>query len=63
MTLGIININSCLTSKLLIIEEKLFCVNGISCRQFLLYILNTYQCNLFTISLIIYLLLLVITIQ
>ena len=48
MTLGIVNINSCVTSKLPIIKNKLPCDNGISCRQFLLYIVHKHQCNLFT---------------
>ena len=33
MTLGIVKINSCVTSKLPIIKEKLPCDNIISCRQ------------------------------
>ena len=47
MTLGILNINSCVTSKLQIIKNKLPCDNGISCI-FLLYIVYKHQCNLFT---------------
>ena len=48
MTLGIVNINSCVTSKLLISKKKLPCDNRISCRQILLYIVNKHPCNLFT---------------
>ena len=48
MALGLININSCVTSKLPIIKNYLPYNNGISCRNFLMYIVNKYQCNLFT---------------
>ena len=36
---------SCVTSKLLIIKNKLPCDNRISCRQILLLIVNKDQCN------------------
>ena len=41
MTLGIVNINSCMTSKLPIIKKKMPCDNGISCKQiFTLHSIN-----------------------
>ena len=49
MILGILNINSCVTSKLPIINKILPCDNRISCRYILLYIVNKQQCNVFTI--------------
>ena len=49
MTLGIADINSCVTSKLPIITNKLSCYIGISSRQFTINSsLNKHQCNLFT---------------
>ena len=47
MKLKIVNINSCVTSKLPIIKKKLLYDNRISCRQFLT--VHKRQCNLFTI--------------
>ena len=49
MTLGIVNIGSCVTSKNPIIKKNMPCDNTMSCRAFLLYIVNKHQCNLFTI--------------
>ena len=49
MTLGIVNINSCVTSKLPIFNKILSCHNRISCRYILLYIVNKHQCIVFTI--------------
>ena len=65
MTLGIVNINSCVTYKLPIIKKILPCDNRISCRQILLYIVDKHPCNLFTSVVfgINYLMLLVIIIQ
>ena len=54
MTLGIVNINSCVAYKLPIIKNKLPCDDGISCRVI---------CLQGVVSLIVYLLLLVIIIQ
>ena len=42
MTIRIVHINSCVTSKLPIIK-----------KQFLLYIINKHQCNLFTMCILI----------
>ena len=59
MTLGIVNVNSCVTFKLPIIKKKnSLVIIELVADKFLLYIVNKHQCN----SLINYLLLLVIII-
>ena len=62
MTLGIVKMNSRVTSKLPIIKKKLPCDNRIS-YEFLLYIGNKNQCLQCLVSLINYFLLLVLIIQ
>ena len=47
MTLGIVNINSCVTSKLPIIKKKIVIINLVT-DKFLLHIVNKHQCNMFT---------------
>ena len=47
MTLGIVNINLCVTSKLPIIKNTLPCDNGISCRHIFTVQVNKHQCKLF----------------
>ena len=49
MTLGIVNNNLCMTSKLPIIKNYLSFDDRICRRQILMYVLNIHQCNLFTI--------------
>ena len=49
MTLGKVNINLCVTSKLPIIKSKLPFNHAISCRQYF-----TVQCNLFTMHSFLY---------
>ena len=64
MTLGIANINLCITSKLPIIKNKLPCDNGISCGQIFTVNSKSTSMYLFTMcSFYNYLLLLVIIIQ
>ena len=47
MTLGIVNINLCVTSKLPIIKNTLPCDDGISCRHIFTVQVNKHQCKLF----------------
>ena len=47
MTLGIVNINLCVTSKLPIINNTLPCDNGISFRHIFTVQVNKHQCKLF----------------
>ena len=49
MILGIVKMNSCVTSKLPIINKKLPCDNRISFTKNLQYIVNKHQCYLFTV--------------
>ena len=48
MTLGLVKMNSCMTSKLPIVKKKLPCDNRIRCRQFF-SVHSKYLCNLITI--------------
>ena len=48
MTLGIVKINSCVTSKLPIIKKNYLVIIESVADKLLLYIVNKHQCNLFT---------------
>ena len=64
MTLGIVKINSCMTSKLPTSRKSWFVIIESVADKVLLYIVNKHQCNMFTMcSFFFFLLLLVLIIQ